>query len=75
MDDDRPPICPACGVTMVPADLSALGRDDIFTLSHEYVSVTSIGTVGNVNSQISCIFKLGEKEPVPLFWAEGKQKE
>ena len=24
MDDDRAPICPACGVTMVPAALSAL---------------------------------------------------
>jgi hypothetical protein len=24
-DDDRPPICPACGVTMVPAELSAYG--------------------------------------------------
>ena len=23
MDDERPPICPACGVTMIPADLSA----------------------------------------------------
>ena len=22
-DDDQPPICPACGVTMVPAELSA----------------------------------------------------
>ena len=22
-DDDRPPICPRCGVTMVPAALSA----------------------------------------------------
>jgi hypothetical protein len=22
-DDERPPICPACGVTMVPAELSA----------------------------------------------------
>jgi hypothetical protein len=22
-DDDRPPICPVCGVTMVPAELSA----------------------------------------------------
>jgi hypothetical protein len=21
--EDRPPICPACGVTMVPSDLSA----------------------------------------------------
>jgi hypothetical protein len=26
MDDERPPICPVCGVTMVPAALSA--RDD-----------------------------------------------
>ena len=26
MDDERPPICPFCGVTMVPTDLSA--RDD-----------------------------------------------
>ncbi|HEY2209195.1 MAG TPA: hypothetical protein VGH26_07875 [Gaiellaceae bacterium] len=24
-DDDRPPICPRCGVTMVPAALSAHG--------------------------------------------------
>jgi tRNA(Ile2) C34 agmatinyltransferase TiaS len=23
MDDERAPICPRCGVTMVPADLSA----------------------------------------------------
>jgi hypothetical protein len=23
VDDERPPICPACGVTMVPAALSA----------------------------------------------------
>jgi hypothetical protein len=26
MEDDRPPICPACGVTMVPAALSASER-------------------------------------------------
>jgi hypothetical protein len=26
--DDQPPICPACGVTMVPADLSAHTHDD-----------------------------------------------
>jgi hypothetical protein len=26
MDDERAPICPACGVTMVPASLSA--RDE-----------------------------------------------
>lgn len=27
MEDDRPPICPVCGVTMVPAELSAAGKD------------------------------------------------
>jgi len=27
-NDDRPPICPACGVTMVPAELSARGALD-----------------------------------------------
>jgi hypothetical protein len=27
MDDERPPICATCGVTMVPASLSA--REDI----------------------------------------------
>ncbi len=26
-DGDRPPICPVCGVTMVPAELSA--REDV----------------------------------------------
>jgi hypothetical protein len=26
MDDERPPICTACGVTMVPASLSARGE-------------------------------------------------
>jgi len=26
-DDERPPICPACGVTMVPAALSAKRED------------------------------------------------
>ena len=28
MDDERPPICPACGVTMVAADLSANADPD-----------------------------------------------
>jgi hypothetical protein len=27
-DDDRPPICPRCGVTMVPAALSADDQRD-----------------------------------------------
>jgi very-short-patch-repair endonuclease len=57
------------------ADLTALGRDDIFTLKPEYVKVKSIGDVGGVQSEISCIFKLGEKAAVPLFWLEGKTSE
>ena len=27
-DDDRPPICPRCGVTMVPAALSATNDEN-----------------------------------------------
>jgi hypothetical protein len=27
-DDDRPPICPRCGVTLLPAALSAADNDD-----------------------------------------------
>jgi general secretion pathway protein K len=58
------------------ADLASLGQD-IFNLSPDYVSVTAIGSVGDVQSQISCIFafKLGEKLAVPLFWTEGKTSE
>lgn len=56
-------------------DLAALGLPDLFTLTPEYVSITSIGEVGGAQSEISCIFKLGEKEAVPLFWLEGKSSE
>ena len=28
VDDDRPPICATCGVTMVPAELSARSTGD-----------------------------------------------
>ncbi len=28
VDDDRPPICTTCGVTMVPAELSARSTGD-----------------------------------------------
>jgi general secretion pathway protein K len=56
-------------------DFTAMGLDGgIFTLKPEYVKVTSIGDVAGVKSQISCIFKLGDKEPVPLFWLEGNQE-
>jgi len=58
------------------ADFTAMGLSpDIFTLTPEYATVTAIGTVGGVQSKISCIFKLGEKEAVPLFWIEGKTTE
>lgn len=56
-------------------DLAALGLRDLFTLTPNYVSITSLGEVGGVQSKISCIFKLGEKESRPLFWLEGKQEE
>jgi hypothetical protein len=57
-------------------DMTAMGLDGgIFTLAPEYVAVTSTGEAGGVRSTISCIFKLGEKEAVPLFWLEGKTSE
>lgn len=57
-------------------DFTSMGLDaGVFTLQPEYVKVTAIGDVAGVQSQISCIFKLGEKEAVPLFWLEGNQEE
>ena len=32
-EDDQPPICPTCGVTMVPAVLSAEGRSELDKLA------------------------------------------
>lgn len=58
---------------MTQEDFNAMGLDGaLFTLKPEYASISSIGRVGGVESRISCIFKLGEKEAVPLFWLEGK---
>lgn len=55
-------------------DFSALGLStDQFTLTPEFVTVTSKGESGGLVSQIKCVFKLGGKEPVPLFWQEGAQ--
>ena len=52
-------------------DFAALGLSgDVFTLKPEYVTVISEGSVGGLTSTISSIFKLGEKEPAPLFWLE-----
>jgi general secretion pathway protein K len=52
-------------------DFNSLGLDSsIFTLAPEYVKITSEGKVDNITSQIYSVFKLGEKEPTPLFWSE-----
>jgi hypothetical protein len=58
------------------SDLASLGVD-VFNLSPDYVTITAVGSVGDVSSQISCVFnfKLGEKLNIPLFWSEGKQEE
>jgi len=61
---------------LTEADFAPLGLNpSVFTLKPEYVSVTSIGNAGGITRQISCIFKLGEGEAVPLFWLEGNQEE
>ena len=45
MDDERPPICPACGVTMVPAALSAREScpDDWVCLECEETDEPNVG--------------------------------
>jgi len=54
-------------------DFEALGLgNDLFTLKPEYITITSEGSVGKMVSTISSVFKLGEKEPSPLFWLEGE---
>ncbi|MGE4490139.1 MAG: general secretion pathway protein GspK [Kiritimatiellales bacterium] len=61
---------------LTQADFDGMGLSaDMFTLKPEYAAVTASGKVGEVESRISCIFKLGEKEPSPLFWTEGNQAE
>ena len=57
--------------TITPEEFAALGLSgDVFTLKPEYVNVISEGSVGGLVSTISAVFKLGEKESVPLFWLE-----
>ncbi|HKL22292.1 MAG TPA: hypothetical protein VJ904_10825, partial [Tichowtungia sp.] len=52
-------------------DFGALGLDGgVFTLQPEYVTITSEGEVGGTVSKISSVFRLGEKQPTPLFWLE-----
>ncbi len=63
------------GIIQKDFDAMGLGATGKFTLKPDYVKVKAIGTVAGVQSQISCIFKLGEKAAVPLFWLEGKTSE
>jgi general secretion pathway protein K len=52
-------------------DFGALGLDGaLFTLQPEYVKVQVEGEVGGTVSKIYSVFKLGEKQPTPLFWLE-----
>jgi len=56
-------------------DFAPLGLStELFTLVPEYVTIISEGSVGEVVSTISSVFKLGGKEPSPLFWLEGEGK-
>ena len=63
------------GISQKDFDAMGLEATGKFTLKPDYVKVTAIGTVAGVQSQISCIFRLGEKVDVPLFWLEGKTSE
>ncbi len=57
-------------------DFASLGLSkDVFTLTPEYVNITSEGTVGGLVSTISAVFQWGKNESAPLFWLEGKQKD
>lgn len=47
----------------------------VFSIQPEYVSITSVGDVGGLQSTISCIFMLGEEAISPVFWLEGKISE
>lgn len=52
-------------------DFAQLGLDpEKFTLTPEYAKISSIGEVDGLKTTISSVFKLGEKEPTPLFWLE-----
>lgn len=57
-------------------DFDALGLDPkVFTLMPEFVKLTVEGEVGGLISRIYSVFKLGDKEPTPLFWLEGMEEE
>jgi hypothetical protein len=53
--------------------MDALGLDpSLFTLEPEYLSITSIGRIGDLERRISAVFQLVGKDLKPLFWLEGK---
>ncbi|MBL7016448.1 MAG: general secretion pathway protein GspK [Kiritimatiellales bacterium] len=52
-------------------DFNALGLDaSLFTLQPEYATITVEGEIGGTVSKIYSVFRLGEKQPTPLFWLE-----
>jgi general secretion pathway protein K len=56
---------------LTDADFAQLGLDpERFTLKPEFAEITAVGDVDGLRTQISSVFKLGEKEPTPLFWLE-----
>ncbi len=53
-------------------DFAALNlSSDLFSLTPEYITILSEGSVGGVVSTISAVFELDEKESSPRFWLEG----
>ena len=52
-------------------DIGALGLDGSkLTVQPQFVTVSSEGEVGGTVSRIYSVFKLGGKQPTPLFWQE-----
>ena len=52
-------------------DIDAIGLDrQRFSLKPEFAKITSEGDVDGTFTRISAVFRLGDKEPTPLFWLE-----
>ena len=52
-------------------DIAELGLDTSrFSLTPEFANITSEGEVNGTWSRISAVFRLGGKQPTPLFWLE-----
>jgi general secretion pathway protein K len=52
-------------------DFAALGLDpNKFSMKPEFAEITSEGEFGGIFTHISAVFRLGGKQPTPLFWLE-----